>query len=161
MQTWGIGFTMPQIPTKYFGSLEYGDADVVQFPCGLPAFEEEVQFLLIEPADLAPLQFLQSMREPSLCFLALPILAIDPGYQLAMTSEDLVSLQLETSRQPSIGSDIECLAVMAMPENGPPSVNLLAPIVINRRNRWGVQAIRVDSAYSHEHSLVEPEAICS
>ena len=152
---------MPNIPTKYFGNMEYRDEDVVQFPCGLPAFEEEVQFLLIEPAERAPLQFLQSVRQPGLCFLALPILVVDPEYHLAMTLEDLVSLDLETNRQPSIGSDVDCLAVIVAPETGPPSVNLLAPIVINRRNRLAIQAIRVDYAYSHQHSLVEPETVCS
>jgi len=153
--------TMPHIPTKYFGSLEYRDEDVVQFPCGLPAFEEERQFLLIEPADRAPLQFLQSVRQPGLCFLALPILVVDQAYRLTMTLEDLVSLDLDTTRQPLIGSDIECLAMLVALENKAPSVNLLAPIVINRRNRRGIQAIRVDSAYSHAHSLAGPEAVCS
>jgi flagellar assembly factor FliW len=152
---------MPHIPTKYFGNLDYQEEDVVQFPCGLPAFEEEVQFLLIEPADRAPLQFLQSVRQPGLCFLALPILVVDPGYRLAMTTEDLVSLDLDTTRQPLIGSDIECLGVLVATENQPPSVNLLAPIVINRKNRFGIQAIRVDSTYSHAHSLAGPEAVCS
>ena len=132
---------MPQIPTKYFGNLEYRDEDVVQFPCGL--------------------QFLQSVREPGLCFLALPILVVDPEYHLAMTLEDLVALELETNRQPVIGSDIDCLAVLVVPESGSPSVNLLAPIVINRGNRTGLQAIRVDSDYSYAHSLAGPEAVCS
>src|SRR5207248_3227999 len=140
---------------------EYRDEEVVRFPGGLPAFEEEVEFLLIEPADRTPLQFLQSVTQPGLCFLALPILIVDPGYQLAMTIEDLVSIELDTDRQPVIGSEVECLGVLVAPETGPPSVNLLAPIVINRRNRLGLQAIRIDAAYSHAHSLAGPEAVCS
>src|SRR5258708_38332798 len=107
---------MPQILTKYFGSLEYGEQDAVRFPCGLPAFEEEVGFLIIEPPERAPLVFLQSLRQPGLCFLALPILAIDPYYRLDMTVEDLQSLELETTRQPVIGAEIDCLAVLVAPE---------------------------------------------
>jgi flagellar assembly factor FliW len=152
---------MPTIPTKYFGNFEYRDEDVVQFPCGLPAFEDDVQFLLIEPMDRSPLQFLQSVCQPGLCFLALPILVVDPEYRLGMTTEDLVTLGLDTTRQPVIGSDIECLALIVVPETEPPKVNLLAPIVINRSNRVGIQAIRVDTAYSHEHALAGPAAACS
>ncbi len=66
---------MPKVLTKYFGSLEYEPKDVVKFPSGLPAFEEELEFIVIEPAAKAPLAFLQSLRQPGLCFLTLPILA--------------------------------------------------------------------------------------
>ena len=152
---------MPAVLTKYFGSLEYHQSEVVRFPSGLPAFEEELEFLVIEPAAKAPLAFLQSMRQPNLCFLALPVLAIDPGYSLAVAIEDLEALQLETSRQPVIGAEIDCWTVIAPPHDGLLTANLLAPIVINRENRRGVQAIRLDSTYSHQHPVAKVEDVCS
>ena len=63
---------MPQVLTKYFGSLELQEEEIVRFPSGLPAFEEERQFLVIEPAANAPLAFVQSVRQPGLCFLLYP-----------------------------------------------------------------------------------------
>ena len=117
---------MPEITTKYFGSIEYREEDVIQFPSGLPGFEEEAQFLAIEPPANAPLTFLQSVRRPSLCFLAVPIQGLDPDYKLAITREDLESLGLETDRQPRIGEGIRCFAVILVAENGPVSANLLA-----------------------------------
>ena len=86
---------MPQAFTKYFGSTEYQEGDAVQFPGGLPGFVNETQFLVITPAATAPLHFLQSLRRSDLCFLALPILSIDPNYDLAVAAEDLRSLGLE------------------------------------------------------------------
>jgi flagellar assembly factor FliW len=151
---------MPQVLTKYFGLLDYQQDEVVQFPSGLPAFEEEQQFLVIEPAAKAPLAFLQSLRQPGLCFLALPVLAIDPLYALAIAVEDLQELRLETSRQPAIGRDIECLAVLAPLESGSLTANLLAPIVINRVNRVAIQAIRMDSTYSHQYPMTKVEEPC-
>jgi flagellar assembly factor FliW len=152
---------VPQILTKYFGPLDYQQRDVVRFPSGLPAFEEELEFLVIEPAAKAPLAFLQSTRQAGLCFLALPILTIDPHYALAVSAEDLAELGLDASRQPAIGGEVDCLAVIAAPEHAPPTANLLAPIVINRKNRLGLQAIRVDSTYSHQHRLGPTEEVCS
>ena len=152
---------MPQVLTKYFGPLEYQEDDVVRFPSGLPAFEEELAFLVIEPAVHAPLAFVQSVRQPGLCFLALPVLAVDPNYSLVIAVEDLDMLKLDSSRQPAIGREVDCLALIAAPESGPATANLLAPIVISKKNRLGAQAIRVDSTYSHQHPLGEPEVVCS
>ena len=157
---------MPEILTKYFGSIEYKEADVIQFSAGLPAFEDEIQFLLIEPAASAPIVFLQSLRQASLCFLTLPILAVDTQYDLAITLEDLQSIGIEPGHPPSLGDRLICLAVIAVTENGAVNANLLAPILINRRERRGLQAIRVDSIYSHEYPVtalsgVEQEDACS
>jgi flagellar assembly factor FliW len=150
---------MPEILTKYFGTVEYREADILQFPAGLPGFEEQSQFLAIEPPADAPLTFLQSVRLPRLCFLALPMQGVDPNYRLAITREDLASLHLDTSQQPRIGQEIGCFAVIVVAENGHISANLLAPIVVNLANRTAVQAIRIDTVYSHQHALTE--ALCS
>jgi flagellar assembly factor FliW len=150
--------TMPALLTKYFGSVEYREDDVVQFPLGLASFENESQFLLMEPPASAPLTFLQSVQLPGLCFLALPIQNIDPDYKLDITLEDLESLGLQITRQPRIGDEIMCFAVIVVAENGHVSANLLAPVVINPANRCAVQAIRIDSVYSHRHSVTE--AVC-
>jgi flagellar assembly factor FliW len=157
---------MPEILTKYFGSIEYNEADVVQFSAGLPAFEDETQFLLIEPTASAPIVFLQSLRQSSLCFLTLPILAVDPQYDLAITLEDLQSLGIEPGPQPPACDGLTCLAVMAVTETGGVNANLLAPILIDRRGRRGRQAIRVDSVYSHEYPVTalsgaQTEDVCS
>jgi flagellar assembly factor FliW len=152
---------MPRILTKYFGEVEYQESDVVQFPSGLPAFEDETRFLTMEPPARAPVVFLQSLRTSSLCFLALPILTIDPEYQLQMTPEDLHALKLSPEHQPGIRDGILCLALIAIAEDGFISANLLAPIVIHAGDRRGVQAIRVDSSYSHQHPLTGKQDACS
>src|ERR1700734_2933060 len=108
---------MPEIATKYFGSLEYKEAEVIEFPFGIPAFERESQFLLIEPPASGPLVFLQSVRTPGLCFLALPMGGIDKEYRVAMVLDDLRSLGLAEDRQPAIGSEVRCFAIVAMMED--------------------------------------------
>lgn len=145
---------MPEILTKYFGAVEYRPEAAVRFPRGLPAFEQEKDFLLLEPAASAPVVFLQSLHRPELCFLALPMAEIAPDYRLAITEEDLESLGLPVNRQPVAGEDVSCLAIVVT-ENGRIHANLLAPVVVNSANRLGLQAIRVDSLYSHRHPVAE------
>lgn len=146
---------MPEAVTKYFGLIEYQPDAIVQFPCGLPSFEEELEFLVLEPPASAPIVFLQSLRRPDTCFLALPIQVIAPDYQLAMTKEDLESLGLPSDRQPAPGDGVTCFAIIVVTKNGRINGNLLAPIVINPATRVGLQSIRLDSRYSHQHPVGE------
>ena len=147
--------SMPELLTKYFGSIEYSEQEIVEFAAGLPGFEEESQFLVMEPPDSAPLAFLQSLRLPRLCFLILPMRGIKPDYKLNVTREDLESLGLPTTCQPRIGEEIGCFAIIVVAKNGRITANLLAPVIINRGNRRGAQAVRIDSIYSHQHLLTE------
>jgi flagellar assembly factor FliW len=145
---------MPLLATKYFGAVSYDPADIYQFPQGLPAFELEKSFVLLDVASKRPLVFLQSAGAPDLCFLAFPILVIDPEYELDVSFEDLTILGLATDRQPIIGTDVLVLALLAIQHAGPPNANLMAPIVINPKNGIGVQAIRSDRHYSFEYPVI-------
>ena len=142
---------MPELNTRYFGALPYEEESIFHFPLGLPAFEQERRFLPIEPADSSPLVFLQSLARPSLCFLAFPACLVDPDYQLALAPEDRAALRLEPEPPARIGSDILVFALLSIHEGTPATANLMAPIVVNVRNRRAVQAIRCDTRYSHAH----------
>ena len=143
--------------TKYFGKLTYTQESVYEFSSGLPAFENERQFVLIESAAHAPLVFLQSLARASLCFLALPILIVDRDYQLGIAPEDLAALGLDPERQPALGSEVLVLALISLHDKFSATANLMAPIVVNLKTRHGLQAIRQDAVYSHQHP-VQPAA---
>lgn len=152
--------TQPCCQTRYFGQVQYEEESVLVFPDGIPAFEHEKRFLLLRQPMSEPLVFLQSEATPSLCFAALPVRSACPGYRLQMTVEDLEDLGLETGHQPVIGEDVLCLAILSLEENRPPTVNLLAPVVVNLRTLRGLQAIQMDSVYSHRAELPLREAVC-
>jgi len=123
------------------------------FASGPPGFEDQTRFVLVEQTELAPVVFLQSLTRAELCFVAVPVGALLPDYDLAMTPEDLERLGLDSSRQPAPGREVLCLALLYAPENGPVTANLLAPIVVNRKTRAAVQAVRSDARYSHRHVI--------
>ncbi len=146
---------MPQTQTQQFGPVEYREEDAIEFPLGLPAFEQERKFLTIEREQTKPLVYLQSIGRADLCFIALPLLMVDPSYQLAVSAEDLRILGLtdllDRGEQPRIGKDVEALAIMSV-TNSRPTANLLAPVLVGKSQtpRKGLQAIRSDNRYSHE-----------
>jgi flagellar assembly factor FliW len=145
---------MAQILTRQFGLFEYDPETALEFPAGLPGFETERRFVLIERPNLAPILFLQSLDSPDLCFPAAPVKAIDPHYELVITPEDLRPLG------PNLPESLVCLAMLSAPENGPLTANLLAPVVIDQGTRRAVQAVRMDSRYSHRHPLTPAETAC-
>ena len=154
---------MPKLNTVYFQELEYSHEAVFDFPAGLPGFEDQIAFLFIEQAHTRPLVFIQSLLNPSLCFLALPVLTVDPKYQLTLSPEDLAAIGMEDGEAPAIGANLGCFVLITLSEGSGPTVNLMSPIVINLRTRKGIQAIPAASTYSLRHPLpVEGEpALCS
>jgi len=144
---------MATTETTQFGVLEYAPEDIIRFPQGLPAFEDQTEFLLVEQAATLPVVFLQSLRDPGLSFITLPTLAIDPSYRLALGAEDLAALRLDPGRQPEEGREVVSLAIVTVKEGEGATANLMAPVVIHRAARQGVQALQPWTGYSHQHPL--------
>jgi len=149
---------MPLFQTQNFGAIRYEANSTIFFPNGLPGFEERTRFVALAFADSQPLVFLQSLEDQSLCFVTLPVLAIDEHYRLELSGEDLAGLELAPEQQPRIGEEVACLAVLTLQEGGP-TANLLAPIVINLANLKALQGIVPESGYSHQHALMPAEAL--
>jgi flagellar assembly factor FliW len=144
---------MAQVETEYFGTTTYREDSVFDFPAGLPAFLNEKRFVPIESPQHSPLLFLQSLIQPALCFLALPIQVVDPEYRLAVSREDLVLLDLPLDRQPLLDSEVALLVLLSLHDGLSTTANLMAPIVVNLKTRRALQAIRQDSLYSHQHPI--------
>ena len=152
---------MPVIDTKNFGKLSFEPDSELEFPGGLPGFDSLRRFIAVRFAESDPLVYLQSLEDPGLCFITMPILSVDPLYKLKVSGEDLDQLGLPQACQPRIGEDVLCLTVLSVRETGP-TANLLAPIVVNLRNRKAVQAVAPESEYSHQFALMPQEAsVCS
>jgi flagellar assembly factor FliW len=152
---------MAFMQTKNFGAIAYEPDSELEFPCGLPGFDSRKRFVAVRFVESDPLVYLQSLEDPDLCFVTMPVLAVDSHYRLRVTSEDLGRLGLPPVRQPRIGEDVFCLTVVSIRETGP-TANLLAPIVINLKTRTAVQAIASGSEYSHQYELMPEEALaCS
>jgi len=151
---------MPLFDTKNFGNLAFEAQDTIEFPRGLPGFENRRRFVAIRQVNTGPLVFLQSLEDPALCFTTAPVLAVDPRFRLRLSEEDRDTAGLSAVRRPRLGKDVWALGVISLRETGA-TVNLLAPLVINLRSLRAVQAVMRDSAYSHRHALAEPEPVCS
>lgn len=126
----------------------------IRFPFGLPGFENERRFEMIEHSPLAPLVLLQSEATAGLCFLTLPLAAVAPDYDLAVGEDACQALGLDPAEAAAAG--LLALVIVTVPEQGPATVNLMAPVVVNLAAGIGVQMVRQDQRYSHRHPLGDP-----
>jgi flagellar assembly factor FliW len=143
--------------TKNFGTISFEPESELEFPCGLPGFDSRKRFVAVRFVESDPLVYLQSLEEPGLCFITAPVQTVDPEYRLKVSADDLQQLGLPLGRQPRIGEDVLALTVVSIRESGP-TANLLAPVLVNLRNRKAVQAVSEEPGYSHQHVIMADEA---
>lgn len=144
---------LPELQTAGLGRVVYDAASVLCFPAGLPAFEQEREFLVIERPETAPVLFLQSVNTPGLSFITLPVFYVKPAYRLVLDAEDAALTELDSGVDLGARSDVGCLAIVTIAGAQAPTVNLMAPVVINWTRRLAVQAILSAAGYSHQHPL--------
>jgi flagellar assembly factor FliW len=145
------------VETKYFGTAEYAESALIRFPEGLPGFEDFTEFVCFEQPTLRPLTYLQSVTDAHICFLVLPVRAIEPSYNVELSGDQARVLRLGCS-QPTIGNDIACMAILCSAPGREATANLAAPVVINIAERIGLQVVQTHSEYDCAHPLVAPSA---
>lgn len=140
-----------KLKTKYFGEIDYEREDVLSFPKGLFAFEEEREFLLLPfSGSEGTLLCLQSASTPELAFVCINPFSFNGGYAPELQPEELKALHAGDSRE-------LCYYVLCVVKNPVSSstVNLKCPIAINDEERTGMQVILEGGDYGMRHLLSE------
>ena len=120
---------------------------ILQFPEGLPGFENLTEFILLQDEELLPIVFLTSLVEPKICLPVMPVQRIRQDYRLEIEEPDRRVLLLR--EDPVVGRNVLCLAVLTLGDGlQPPTANLLAPIVVNVETWTAKQVIQLNSSYS-------------
>lgn len=146
--------------TSNFGRLAVDEAGTIEFPQGIPGFEDRRRFLPLQLPVRPGIIFLQSLDQADLCFLAVAVKRVRPDYELELGPDELELLELPPSSRPRLGTDVIALGILSLEEGQEPSVNLLAPLVIHMRTRRAVQAIRPDGRYQAREALAAAEHLC-
>ena len=140
-----------KISTKYFGDIEYDKKDVLSFPKGLFAFEDEKEFLLLPfSGSEGAMLCLQSLGTPQLAFVVMNPFSLRQEYAPQLQPEELKEMGVGDSR------DL-CFYVLCVVKNPVSSstVNLKCPVAINDETRQGMQVILEGDDYEMRHLLSE------
>ena len=140
---------MRKIYTSRFGELEVDEAKVVHFQNGIPAFENEHEFIVLPYDEESPYYFMQSLNSPDLAFLLTIPFLFFPDYSFEIDDATIKELDVKNSDK------LLYYSMITIP-NGSiryMTANLLAPVVINIENMQAKQVVLENSNYTTKHRL--------
>jgi len=131
-----------------FGKLSTADENVITVRNGLLGFEEYREFFLISREEQKPFQWLISVDNPDINFIAVNPLLFFPDYAPNISKTDLKDLKID---EPSKVRVLTLVTTANPPEAT--TINLSGPIFINKSNNVGKQIALTGDAYSTKHNL--------
>ena len=130
------------------GPITAPEDSFIEAPWGIPGFRDEKSWVLVQPYHGYPIMMFQSTVTPHAC---LPVVIPWVFYNdFEMKVLDSVLIELDVYHR----SEIEVLTVVTGSTD--PTVNLFAPIVINKTNMLAMQAINQIEGYSARDPLIQP-----
>ena len=144
---------MKKINTVRFGELEIDEEKIVRCEDGLPAFEDEHEFLILPYESDSPYTFLQSAKTPELAFLLAIPFVFFPDYEFQLDDDVAKKLDIQSA------DDILLYVLLTIPGGriADMTANLMAPLVINKRTFRGKQVVLEKSKYTTKHRLFKEE----
>ena len=140
-----------ELHTKHFGKIEVEKENIITFPDGIPGFEEEKQFTIIQnPDENLPFHWLQAINEGDLAFVIMNPFIFRPDYDIKISEGVVNKLNIESKEQISIWT------IVRVPEKVEDmTANLSAPIVINNEEKLGKQVALENSPYGKRHEVIK------
>jgi flagellar assembly factor FliW len=140
------------INTQYFGDLSIQENQLITFEEGLPGFEDQKKFVLLnnyDTEDPVPFMWLQSTANPDLALVVAIPFFLKTDYEVTLTDEVVQKLAIQNPEDVAVYSVVRIKDTL---ENM--TYNLASPIVINGKTRKGMQFVqdtgnwRVDEAFT-------------
>ncbi|GAB3802873.1 flagellar assembly protein FliW [Virgibacillus kimchii] len=125
-----------KIQTKYLGEAEIEQSNIIQFAEGIPGFNEETAFILMDIPGNAGFHILQSVTSPGTAFIVTNPHQIYPNFTFTLDDHLLDKLQIHNE------NEVVVLTIVTIKEPFQEStLNLKAPIIINPVSKRGKQYI--------------------
>lgn len=145
-----------KIKTSRFGELEIDENLFFEMVDPILGYEDEKKFVLIEHKENSCFKWLQSVKTPELAIVITMagLFGIDYSFELPDNiQEDLKITQEE---------EVLAFNVVVIPHENPKAstINLLAPIIFNIKNRKGAQIVLANPNLKIDHPLFQKEVIC-
>ena len=139
------------IETTHFGKIEIAQADILNFEEGIIGFEDVKQFGIIDSEDPeSPFKWIQAIDKPELAFALVDPFKIKKDYDFDLKDEVVEYLGVKDA------SELMVFSIVVVPEDIKKiSMNLKAPLIINRTNNKAAQIILDTDEYTVRHFILD------
>ncbi|WP_209121470.1 flagellar assembly protein FliW [Alkalihalobacillus sp. BA299] len=141
-----------KVQTKFIGEVDVHAEEIITFVRGLPAFEDETEFVILPFAEGTPFYILQSLKTVNTAFIVVNPFHFFNDYSVKLTDSTIEKLTIEKEEDVAIYTIVNIKEPFAES-----TVNLQGPIVINTANQKGTQFVMVESDYGTKHNLIPKE----
>lgn len=144
---------MQTIQTKYHGTIEIERDKIITFEQGIPSFETEKKFVILPFSDKDPFFILQSVDIEALAFVMTNPFVFFQEYDFKLEEATVLALDLQNQEDALVYN----ILTIKKPFDDS-TINLQAPIIINKKNQKAKQVILNDNRYKINEPLVKKEA---
>ncbi|MCL1955068.1 MAG: flagellar assembly protein FliW [Spirochaetes bacterium] len=137
-----------KVNTKAFGLIDVDEKQKINFPEGLFGFEDYNDYVLLD-AEKEPFFWLQCVNEQDIAFILVNPFLFRPDYEVNIANEELAKIGITSPENALIFS------IVTIPQGGNPmTANLQGPLVINKADMKGMQAVLSDPRWKTKHDII-------
>lgn len=137
-----------KVNTKAFGLIEVDEKQKVIFPLGLYGFEDFREYVIMD-AEHQPFYWLQSIEDRDTAFVLINPFLFRKDYEVNLENDELAEIGIRAPESALI------FAIVTIPADGTPmTANLQGPLIVNRENMTGKQAILSDVRWKTRHDII-------
>lgn len=138
------------VKTERFGELGVEEEQIIHFPEGILGFEELTRYVVVEREPNGPIKFLQALDDGQIAFAVADPQTFRPDYMPQLSDEDRDFLKYESD------DDVAVFVILTVPQEVQEmTANLMAPVVVNVKERIGRQVVQGLGEYSTRHRIVD------
>jgi len=138
-----------KVDTKAFGVIDIDEKSKVKFPQGLFGFEDFTNYVLFEDTEHEPFYWLQSLDEKEIAFILISPFLFRKDYEANISDDELASIGIK------VKENIVIFVIVTIPQDGGAmTANLQGPIIINKDNMTGTQAILSELKWKTKHDIM-------
>jgi len=137
-----------KVNTKAFGLIDVDEKQRIVFPDGLFGFEEYDEYVLLD-AEHQPFLWLQSVKDQDVAFILINPFLFRTDYEVNIANEELAGIGITSPENTLI------FVIVTIPQGGSPmTANLQGPLVINKQDMKGMQAVLSDIRWKTRHDII-------
>ncbi len=142
-----------KIKTGKFGEIEIDKSAIFDFVSPIIGFKDLKQYAIVDYKPDSPFKWLQSIEDMDLAFPITLCSFFGINYQFDIPDEEAQLLEIESA------DDVFVCNIANIPSSNPQgaTINMLAPIIVNLKNKKAMQIILKNTDFEVRHKLFEKE----